>query len=105
MISLFGSHIYFVVLFLQMSIKFYCNSFTFHIEIVYTCVCIQILMPIKCSVDSLKYFTFVSHIHSFTPMIPSVFHLWQSYLLFTNADEVFTAIYKYFTLKLYIHVY
>ena len=54
-------------------------------------------MPMKCSADSLKYFTFVSHICSFTSMIPLAFHVWQSYLLFANAYEFFTAIHKPFT--------
>ena len=65
----------------------------------------KILMVIKCYAENLKYFTFVSHISSFTSMLPLVFHVWPSYLFFANANEVSTVIHKHFTLKLYTHVY
>ena len=54
----------------------------------------------KSLVDCLMYFTFVSHICSFTPIIHLVFHVWQSYLFFANAYEVFTAIHNHFTFGL-----
>ena len=61
-------------------------------EIIHTCVSIQNNIAYEVLSDSHKYFTFVSHISSFTSMIPYVFLVWQSYLLFANAYEVFTAI-------------
>ena len=65
----------------------------------------KMLMHMKCSVDSFKYFTFESHIWSFSSMIPLLFHVWQSHLFLANIYQVITAIHKYFTLKLYTQVY
>ena len=55
------------------------------------------IMPIEYSLDSLKYFTIISHIYSFTPRIPLLSHVWQSCLFFTKAYEDFTASNKHFT--------
>ena len=63
----------------------------------YTLVFIyKIPMPIKCYIDSITYFTFVSHICSFTSMIPYIFLVCLS-CVFENAYEVFIAIHKHFT--------
>ena len=56
------------------------------------------IIPMKCLVDSLKYFTLVTHICSFIPDTLSV-SFFGSHICFlcTNAYEVFTAIHKHFT--------
>ena len=51
----------------------------------------------KCSVDSLKYFTFVSHTCWFTSKIPQVFIVWQLYLVVANTYEVFIEFHNHFT--------
>ena len=68
------------VLFLQMPINFTAIINISHYNCTHMCVYIyKILMCMKYSVDSLQYFTFVSHIFSFTSMITFVFHVWHSY--------------------------
>ena len=61
---------------------FFSKVMSISFEIVHT---YKILMPMNYLVDILKYLTFVSHICSFISIIPLVFHLCQSCLLFVNA--------------------
>ena len=48
----------------------------------------DILLPMKCYIDSLKYFTFVTPISSFTSMISLISHISWSYLFLASANEV-----------------
>ena len=73
---MFGSH----MCFLQMPKLFTEIHKHFTLKLYTHVYMYRILMPVKCLVDSLKYFTFVSHICSLTTIIILVFHVWQSYL-------------------------
>ena len=85
MYYVFGTHIYFfssmtTYVFFVWQTDF-CSLFmprTF--KIVHTCVSIQNTNVHEVLNDRLKYFTFVSHICSFTSMVCEVFLVWQSYL-------------------------
>ena len=69
-------------------------------EIVHTFVSIQNANTHDMLCYNHKYFTFLSHILSFTSIIPLIFLIWQSYLFYCH--ELFTAIHKCLTVGSHI---
>ena len=107
----FGNHIYSLSL-MNTYVFFVCKTYfascicTYNLNTANMCI-----MLMNCYVNSLKYFTFVTHICFFSSMIPLVFHVCWSYLFvclfFGNFYEVFTAIHKHFTWQpnLFFHIW
>ena len=86
----FDKHIYFLTSMTTYIFLVWKTYFVFCIYANNLGNCTHVYNAHEVKVDSLKYFTFVSSMFSFTSMIPLVFHVWQSYLV------IFAAIYKHF---------
>ena len=103
---LFKGHIHFILQMLSHLMTTYVlliwQTYSFSLNMPITVEFVQTCVPIPNTTAhdvlsaSHKYFTFVSHISSFTFIIPWVFLVWQAYLFFCKFLRICTAIHKYF---------
>ena len=83
--------------FLTWQTYFFLSVMPIPFEIVYTCVYIQNTNAHEMLNWEPKILYISKPYLYFTSMIPLVFDVWQLYLFFANAHDIFTAIHKHFT--------